>query len=180
MASTQGKANVCDQVSKGKIFLVLAPPEARQSCPQQISEFTKKGIIIYVSASKPYAALEEELRKQKANLENVLFVDMTVKTTQSKQEKKVILIDSPHHLTDLSIALNEIIHSLPPKKKAIIVDSLNTLALYNDEPTVIRFTNFLVNKLRCWKVGGAFFAVKDANKALAMQAAQFCDAVIEA
>jgi len=87
-----------------------------------------------------------------------------------------LFIGSPKNLSDISLAMDQAVTSLPGKEKFLFFDSLNTLLIYNDVKTVARFIHFLAGKMRAWKVRGIIVSLqKKGNEDLINELTQFCD-----
>lgn len=142
------------------IALVIKSPEYY---PKMNRAFVKKLANtrnmkgIYITINKPYEYVERNFRKNDVKVENVYFLDMVTKH-MNRSEKcegyNCTFVDSPSNLTMLAISFIQAAKMLKAKHEEndqpifIIVDSLNTFLVYNDETTVKRFFHFLISKSR--------------------------------
>lgn len=61
----------------------------------------------------------------------------------------VIRVNGPTALNEISIALSEILKSMPPEKNIrVILDSISTLLLYNSPNTVLEFVQVITGKCK--------------------------------
>ena len=133
---------------------------------------------VYVTLSKPYETVEKQFRKEGIDTELILFIDTVTNTGGSELKKtdKCLFIGSPEKLSDISIAMDQAVHSLPSQQKFVFFDSLSVLLLYNEPETVAKFIHFLATKMRSWKVKGIIISLeKEKDKDLIDELSQFCD-----
>ena len=137
---------------------------------------------VYVTLNKPFDTLLKSFRAAKINPDLVLFIDAVTKTAAGEVEKRnnCLFIGSPENLSDLSLAMDQAVLSVPGSRKFLFFDSLNTLLMYNKPATVAKFIHFLSTKMRIWKVMGIIVSLeKESNKELINELMQFCDIRIE-
>lgn len=129
--------------------------------------------VVYVTTNKPYEHLINLLKKAKIKTERFYFVDCIskyVSPEKMKKTKNCIFLESPGSVTDMAIAIDKAI-GLVPGEKLVMLDSLSTLLIYNNETVVEKFSNFLVNRLRALNVSAMILTVdtdvdKDAIKVI--------------
>ena len=81
----------------------------------------------------------------------------------------------------LMIAIDQAVKSLPTKEKFLFFDSINTLQVFNNPGTVMKFVHFLAAKIREWKVKGIIILISSSSdEPLTNELVQFCDTKIEA
>ena len=112
---------------------------------------------IYITINKPYEIVEKNFRKNDIKMENIYFIDMVTKymnRQSGKESENCTYIDSPSNLTMLAISFMQATKMLQSKNTDsvvpifIMVDSLNTFLVYNDQNVVKRFFHFLISKSR--------------------------------
>lgn len=132
---------------------------------------------IYVTLNKPYDAVQRLLKGKNVNLDMVIFIDCITKVPENmKRQKNCLFIGSPEKLSDISVAMDQAVKSLPTKEKFIFFDSINTLQLFNKPGTVARFIYFLAGKIREWKIKGIIISLKKGtDDSLLNELVQFCD-----
>ncbi len=137
---------------------------------------------IYVTFNRPYESLTYVLGKEKIDLERLYFLDLITQTTGKRGERteNCIFLPSPRNLTELSIALTQLIERMEQTNRFIYMDSLSTMLIYNNSGTVAQFAHFLVSKMRLWKVGMVLVSLeKETDRKLIDDLSQFCDKVIK-
>ena len=137
---------------------------------------------VYVTVNKPALTIIENCKKENIDHETIIFIDGVSKISETNivRKNKILYLDNPENLTDLGISVNEAITSLPKNEKFILFDSINTLLVYNDEESVIRFAHFLISRMREWDVKGIIFTLEKSMKTSVFgQISQFCDNVVD-
>ena len=67
---------------------------------------------------------------------------------------------------------------LVSREKILLLDSLSTLFIYNNEDVVGKFSNFIINKMRTNNVSSVFFVLEsDMNKKIMKTIESFVDEV---
>ncbi|MFH1751276.1 MAG: ATPase domain-containing protein [Candidatus Micrarchaeota archaeon] len=136
---------------------------------------------IYVTFNRPYESLITILKKERLDVGRLYFLDLITNTTGKRGERteNCIFLPSPKNLTELSIALTQLIERMEQRNRFIFMDSLSTMLIYNSAGTVAQFTHFLVSKMRLWKVGMVIVSLeKETDQKLIDDLSQFCDKVI--
>ena len=137
---------------------------------------------IYITLNKPYRKLMEIFQGDKIDTSKLFFIDSITNTAGGTVQRtdKCLFLSSPQELTDMSIAISELINALPEGNKFLMFDSLSTLAIYNPPDIIARFIHFLANKLRTKNVEGVLLSTKgERNEKSLSLVAQFCDKIIE-
>lgn len=167
-------------------FVVLATVKAKdyQKINLEIVEHLTEGINIpgvYVTLNKPYSVMKSVFERSKIDTRLIIFIDAVTKTAgKAKKTKDCLFIGNPENLSDISIAMDQAVRALPGKDKFLFFDSLNTLLIYNETLTVIKFIHFLASKMRVWKVKGIIISLeKKGNEELINELSQFCDIKID-
>ena len=170
-----------------KEYVVLATVDAKRYQEANIAlikELTnvQKTPGVYVTLNKPYATVEELFKKKGINTDLIIFIDAVTKTAGGKTEKTndCLYIGNPENLSDISLAMDQAVTSLPSKDRFVFFDSLNTLLIYNSLSTVAKFIHFIASKMRVWKVKGIIISLeKRAHEELINELSQFCDVHFE-
>jgi len=136
---------------------------------------------VYVTLNKPFDVMQRLFKKNKIDPRLVIFIDGITKVSDDKKRvKNCLFIGSPEKLSDISVAMDQAIQSLPTKEKFIFFDSINTLQVFNKPGTVARFVYFLASKIREWKIKGIIISIKnESNEDLTNELVQFCDSRID-
>ncbi len=140
----------------------------------QINAVLKKesNQIIYVTTGKSASTLIESFTKGKIDTKNIFFIDCTTKNSIAEPKKglnKIINLQSPESLTAMSLAITECVKKIRGKNITIVMDSLSSLLIYNEEMIVSQFMNFLVNKVRSMEVNLYLLAINGNAEKYAIQ-----------
>ncbi len=141
-----------------------------------------KGKGIYVTLNRAYEFVEETLKKEKIDTEQIVFIDAISKGTGKNivSRENVEYIESPRDLTALSVILDETYQKMTEKPKFMVFDSISTLLIYNDVSSVERFTHLIIGKLREWRMKGVLLMVKsEEHRGVVNSLSQFCDRILE-
>lgn len=137
---------------------------------------------VYVSLNKPYKTIKTTFQNKKIDTNLIIFIDAITKTTGGNisKTKDCLFIGTPKNLSDISLAMDQAVTSLPSKRKFLFFDSINTLLLYNESQTIARFIHFLAGKMRMWNVQGIIISLKNkGNEELINELSQYVDAKLE-
>ena len=92
----------------------------------------------------------------------------------------VRFINNPANLTDMGIAVTEVLREHGGQKVCIMYDSVSTMLIYLSSANISKFIHFVTNKLRLMDVSGIFLAVeKGLDPMLMTQLTTFVDTVID-
>ncbi len=106
---------------------------------------TLGGKTCVITTNKGYDVLFGLFLNAKINIENIHFIDCVTKAVvQPTRQKNCAFISSPAALTEISIQLIK----SPDHYNTVILDSLSTLLIYNNEVTVERFIRHLITSLK--------------------------------
>jgi hypothetical protein len=123
--------------------------------------------IIFISFAKPSSTWLALLEKAGLNTEKIFFVDCSVQPMPAKpRTENVLFIQDPSDLTSIGISISQFLGVIPGKK-AVIIDDIATLKIYNPENTVLRFAQFLIRK------------IKNYNSKLVVVASQRLDHIVD-
>jgi len=137
---------------------------------------------VYVTLNKPFTTIKKLFTKNGIDVRMVIFIDAVteLESNKMKKEQNCLFIGSPENLSDISLAMDQAVRSVPGKEKFLFFDSLSTLLLYNKAVTVARFIHFLAGKMRAWKVKGIIISLeKESDKDLIEELTQVCDARLD-
>ncbi|MBU2638014.1 MAG: hypothetical protein KJ955_03510 [Nanoarchaeota archaeon] len=175
------------EVKSLKQFIALATVSAKEYQKTNIAlvkHFTKdkKSAGVYVTLNKPFATIKAALENNGVDTKMIIFIDAVTKTAGGKAEKSknCLFIGNPENLSDISIAMDQAVTSLPGKDRFLFFDSLSTLLLYNNVQTVARFIHFLAGKMRVWQVKAIIISLeRKEDKDLIDELSQFCDVIMD-
>ena len=136
---------------------------------------------VYVTLNRPYASLIKILEKNNVKTDKLFFLDCITKTLGAeKEEKQCLFLENPQNLTNIAIAIDEIVKAIPSKNKSLFFDTMSTLLIYNKTGTVSKFLHFLTGKIRVLNLNGVLLSTeKELDPELADQLDQFVDKTID-
>ena len=102
--------------------------------------------ICYITINQPYVSIVELLEKNGIKTENIFFIDPITPEREQRPHKNCIFVSSPAALTELGVSITTLLYT--KKFDCFILDSLNTLMVYNKEWEVLRFLHTFVTKLK--------------------------------
>ncbi|MFH1359187.1 MAG: hypothetical protein ABIH37_04830 [archaeon] len=132
-----------------------------ESVSSIVKNKSKEGQIIYITTNRLVKNLIKHFKESKIQVDKILFIDCISKRVGKIDEeiKNCLFLESSRSLTSIGLAITQCIKNLSGKK-IVILDSLSTLLIYNDENTTGRFSNFLINKMKYKEVDFVIFALK--------------------
>ena len=168
------------KLPKNYLILVLTPADGYlQAAIETVRHLVgSRNSVVYVSVNKPGAVVLEHLKRAGVRTDRVFFIDCATASVSGESQRTMnTLFVSPQNLTGLSLAINELLSELPGSK-AIVFDSLDTLAVYNPVQTLRKFSHFIANKIRINNVGGMLLANGEADRNLITLMEEVCDETI--
>jgi len=171
------------ELPDGFIALVLSDAEKLMNTNVSVLKvLTKKDNFgLYITVNQPYKRLVQILNERGVDTSRMFFIDCISRMAggKSKREKNVLFIASPSGLTEIGIAVSQVIESFPDKKKYLYMDALSTLIIYNTAGSIAKFSHFLMSKIKILGLSGVFIAVnREIDETLIAQISKFCDKVI--
>jgi archaellum biogenesis ATPase FlaH len=104
---------------------------------------------VYVTITKPYENIVKQFGEL-AESKNIRFVDCISRAAGiSKTDPNCVYVESPSMLEKLGLEIINIFKTVDEKtNKYLILDSLSTLIVYNDQEIVTEFFYHLANRTR--------------------------------
>lgn len=174
-----------EDLDKKQIFLILATPATiRQRNIELIKEISSEGYhTIIVTINFPYNILSKLYLENGVDLKTVSFIDAVTRNSIGSAENipgVVRFVNNPANLTDLGIAVTEVLKENADKKVCILYDSVSTMLIYLSSQNISKFIHFVTNKIRLMDISGVFLAVeKGLDPMLVSQLTTFVDKVID-
>lgn len=112
--------------------------------------------ICYITLNRPYQTMLKDFAARKIDPKKFVFIDAV--SGGGKNAEKVIFVQSPKSLTDISIDMSGL---LGKKTESFIFDSLSTLLIYEDSTTSIKFVHSIVSKVRTADKRLVFMSLKE-------------------
>jgi hypothetical protein len=168
-----------------KIFLILASPGTiRQRNSDLIKEISTLGYhTVVITTNFPYSVLTKMYTQSGISPDSVSFIDAVTRNSMGSAENipgVVRYINNPANLTDMGIAVTEVLREHSGTKVCIMYDSVSTMLIYLSSANISKFIHFVTNKLRLMDVSGVFLAVeKGLDPMLMTQLTTFVDTVID-
>ncbi|VVB99146.1 Uncharacterised protein [uncultured archaeon] len=138
--------------------------------------------IIYISLNNGYQRLVADLTKEMKNIENVYFIDMVSANSGGKivNAPNVDYLNSPSDLTECILVLEKKLESSGNKKVIIVLDSVTTVAVYNESAAVEKFVHVLVGKANTFNASAILLSPDyEENKSLTETIEQFMDKTVK-
>jgi hypothetical protein len=168
-----------------QIYLILATPSRiRERNIEIIRELSALGYhSVVITTNFPYSILVKLYKEGGVDLNNVSFVDAVTRNSIGNVENIpgiVRYINNPANLTDMGIAVTEVLKEHSGQKVCILYDSISTMLIYLSSPNISKFIHFVTNKLRLMEISGVFLAVeKGLDPMLMTQLTTFVDKVVD-
>jgi KaiC/GvpD/RAD55 family RecA-like ATPase len=110
----------------------------------------QKKKLIYVTSTIPSSVIKQQLEAENVPTDNLYFVDCISFIVGSTGEEKgnTVFIESPTMLENIMLKVETYIKQLGTKGTVLFLDSMNTLAMHNDEKALSEFSYYLINSLR--------------------------------
>ncbi len=177
----KGVSRIRELVRKGDngvVLVVVDSYEYSKANVRILKELVDAGLEgVYVTVNLPYSSLKKRLLEEGVDVSRIFFIDMITRASgvPAGQEEDCIFISNPSGLTDLGIALSEVL----PGKDFLFLDSLSTLTISNEARTVERFSQFLTARVRAYGVKTVLLSLKRReDEEVIRTVSQFADAVI--
>jgi hypothetical protein len=174
-----------EEIEQKKIFLILASSAMiRQRNIELIREMSTLGYhTVVITTNFPYSVLIKQYAQNGIPSDSYSFIDAVTRNSIGSAEDIpgiVRYINNPANLTDMGIAITEVLREHSEQKVCIMYDSVSTLLIYLSSANISKFIHFVTNKLRLMDVSGVFLAVeKGLDPMLMTQLTTFVDSVIE-
>jgi len=139
--------------------------------------------VIVVTINQPYASLVKNYQSNGLDLSHIYFIDTITKYATGKiteGAKNCTFVNNPANITELGIAITEMLNKIPDKKPCILFDSISTMLIYLPSNNISRFIHFVTSKLRLMESSGIFLAVDTGlDPLLLSQLTTFVDGIID-
>ena len=174
-----------EDLDKKRIFLILATSvNIRQRNIDLIKELSANGFhTIMITINFPYSVLRNLYQENGVDLNSVSFIDVVTRNSIGTIENipgVVRYINNPSNLTDLGIAVTDVLIENHGRKTCILYDSVSTMLIYLSSTNISKFIHFVTNKLRIMATSGIFLAVeKGLDPMLMNQLVTFVDDIID-
>ena len=127
-----------------------------------INEFQMGGV--YISASRPAPELISTLQEIDIPIEGIQFIDCVSSALLGGTENQftnISYIDSPIMLENILLRTLFHLRQMPTEQNFVILDSVNALAIYNEERMLAEYLHTFINTFRARDVLSAVVTVPD-------------------
>lgn len=188
MVSEEVKGRLEKELDKAyennQVVLLITDSKNYHEVNSKVLEFLvekKDSLGIYTTINRPYSDLKRALDKY-LDVGQIFFIDAISRETGCDvvDTKDALFLETPRDLTDISIAISELVDMMPEEKKFLFIDSLSALVLYNHKKAVTDFTHHLTGKMRSWNMAGVIISLKEeVDEEMTSYLTQFCDRTVE-
>jgi len=166
------------------LYLLLAQPGSIHAMNLVMVKklMERECIPLVVTVNQPYKILSKMYAAGGIDPDSIYAVDaVTLYSGGTPAPGPMIrYVNNPGNLTDLGIAITEILKSMPEGKKCILFDSVSMLLIHTPTVTAAKFLHFVVNKLKLSDVSGIFLCVeKGLDPVIISQMSSFVDKIVE-
>jgi KaiC/GvpD/RAD55 family RecA-like ATPase len=173
------------RLGQEKLFLILLSAERfRQNNIRVIETLIGKGYrVVVITTNQPSAILKKHYAAEGIDMGKVTFIDAITKYAIGRipeGETGTKFVNSPSNLTDLGIAITEVLNSVSGERSCLLFDLISTMLIYLPSIHISKFIHFVTSKLRLLDVPGIFLAVeKGIDPLLLTQLTTYVDDVID-
>jgi hypothetical protein len=172
------------EAAESRLCLLLAQPE---NVPEMNLRVMKRIIAsgcvpLIVSVNKPCKVLSKMYAKEGIAPDAYYIIDAVTQYSGGEcvPGPKTRYVTNPSNLTDLGIAITEILKQMPDRKKCILFDSVSMLLIHIPSITASKFLHFVVNRLKLSDVSGVFLcAEKGLDPVILSQMSSFVDHITD-
>jgi len=166
------------------LCLVLADPEKIHDVNLLIMKKILAGNCtpLIVTVNKPNKILTKMYTKEGIGTDTFYVVDAVTQYSGGEciPAPKVKYVNNPSNLTDLGIAITEMLKQMPPGRKCILFDSVSMFLIHIPSASASKFLHFVVNKLKLSDVSGIFISVeKGLDPVVLSQMSAFVDKIMD-
>jgi hypothetical protein len=118
---------------------------------------------IYLTSTIPSTVIMAQLGAEGISTDNLNFIDcisFMVGSASEKESEKTIYIESPSMLENIMLKIDIWLKRLKDKDKMLLLDSVNTLAMHNDDRLLSEFLHYVINNLRSRSVKTVILSVE--------------------
>ncbi|MBN2734057.1 MAG: hypothetical protein JXQ82_04265 [Methanomicrobiaceae archaeon] len=168
-----------------KLYLVVSAAEKLRASNIEVLRnlILNDHPVIIVTTNQPYATLVKNYEKNGLDLSHIYFIDAITKYATGKETAGAVncrFVNNPSNLTDLGIAITDMLDKIPEEKPFILFDSISTMLIYIPSINISKFFHFVTSKLRLMDSSGIFLAVDTAlDPLLLSQLTTFVDEIID-
>ncbi len=158
--------------------LTEAPPSSAVSLQMSIDHYLevlrgvldlfasrKEADVIYVTSTISFEAIKRVLAALDIDTSRVSFVDcishMTMGAASGQMDERTALVESPTMLENVMLKVEYLIRLSEAQQKVVVIDSINSLAIHNNNWILSEFLHILVSGLRARNVYTIILSVEE-------------------
>lgn len=173
-----------DLSGENRLYLMLAAPERvnRMNLAVVKTILARDCTPIIVTVNQPYRVLVKSFVREGIPPDRIYVIDAVTQYSGGSCEPgpNVRYVTNPANLTDLGIAITEIIRQVPGARTCVVFDSVSMLLIHIPSATASKFLHFVVNKLKLSEIAGIFLSVeKGLDPVILSQMSAFVDRIID-
>ena len=166
------------------LYLMLAPPDRINAMNISVIKniLSRSCTPIIITVNQPYKVLAKTYAKEGIEMEKIYVIDAVTQYSGgiSDPTPRVKFVNNPANLTDLGIAITELLKQIQSEKKCIMFDSVSMLLIHIPAATASKFLHFVVNKLKLSDISGIFLCVeKGLDPVILSQMSAFVDKIVD-
>lgn len=151
---------------------IIKPEQLEKLRTQLIGQQKSAGLVVCFST--PAVKVIEILKKNKINSSKLVFINFGGQGT-----KQIVNVPDMGSLTELSLAISNVLEAMADKKKFLMMSGISILTLHHEKMIVARFLQFLMDKLRTWDVDGFLITDQSIGPESISILTQFADKVVK-
>lgn len=171
--------NIKQKMGNSKVVILVMPNEKYS---EYMIDLVKELSLAheqtcFVTLNRPYAALARTFKEKKIDANKFFFIDGITRAAREEAEtiQNCKFLSSPNALTEMGLKITDTLK----KSDSFIFDSLSTLLIYENVPTVMKFVHSLISRIRVYECPAIFTALQgDAETQLIKDVTTFVDKVI--
>ncbi|MDO9325967.1 MAG: hypothetical protein Q7T80_13540 [Methanoregula sp.] len=137
---------------------------------------------LIITVNQPVKVLKKIYLREGIDTSRIYVIDAVTQYSGGvcEQSPQVKYVNNPANLTDLGIAITEVLKHMPETNKCILFDSVSMLLIHIPSATASKFFHFVVNKLKLSEVSGIFLCVeKGLDPLILSQMSSFVDKIVD-
>ncbi|GEM_PF-1411374 len=137
---------------------------------------------VFISVSRPYEEIMKAMNTNRIRSDDIYFIDCISHAAGKRPEEaeNVVFVENPSSLEEISMYVDKEMNKVKSKNRFILLDSLSSLLIYNNEDSAKEFSHFLINHMRVNNIGGVILTMeKKEVEELVKTLVPMCDMFIE-
>lgn len=121
----------------------------------------KKQNGVYIAVSSPNEQIAKILEENEVSADNLVFIDCisNMSGKANKSEGNTVFVENPSSLEEIGMYTDKVLARLP-EPKFVVLDSVSSLLIYNNDRAVKEFIHFMINKMRLDRIGGVILTAE--------------------